>query len=64
MVLEKEGDSHGMQRSDLSFCHNAEKANLLATAVSARVDIYKLIQPAAASGKDEEEEGQEEIKPI
>jgi hypothetical protein len=40
------GDSGGMLRSDVSFSQR-DKPNLLATAVSARVDIYKLSTPAA-----------------
>ena len=40
------GDSGGMLRSDLSFCQR-DKPNLFATAVSARIDIYKLATPAA-----------------
>lgn len=40
VILEKEGDSGGMIRSDISFAR--DKPNLMATAISARVDIYKL----------------------
>jgi hypothetical protein len=58
--LEKEGDSEGMLRSDLAFCHGAaDKANLMATAVSARVDIYKLSAPIVS-----EENEVESIKPV
>jgi WD40 repeat protein len=54
VLIEKEGDAGGLGRSDLSFCQGlSEKANLLATAVSARVDLYRLTQPE-----------EEEIKPV
>jgi hypothetical protein len=39
MLLEKE---EGFVRSDITFCHGQAKPYLLAAAVSARVDIYKL----------------------
>jgi hypothetical protein len=60
VLLEKEGDAGGMARSDLSFCPSAtDKPNLLATAVSARVDIYKLTQPEGGDNEDDTE-----VKPI
>jgi len=43
-----------MARSDISFCVGLDKPNLMATAVSARVDIYKLLAP---------QEEEEVIKP-
>lgn len=46
-----------MQIGDITFCKNKEdsrKAGLLATAVSAQVDIFKLEQP---SGEDDENDG-------
>lgn len=58
VVLEKEGESGGMARSDISFCGGSDKPNLMATAVSARVDIYKLAQPTT---QDPDEDG---IKPV
>ena len=51
VVLEKDGDAGGMARSDLSFC-SGEKPNMMATAVSARVDIYKLHAPTVADKDD------------
>lgn len=46
VVLEKDGNAGGMGRTDISFCYGAnDKPNLMATAVSARVDIYKLQAP-------------------
>lgn len=61
MVLEKDGDAGGMARSDISFCGGADKPNLMASAVSARVDIYKL--PTPSLNKDDlfDDEG---LKPI
>lgn len=54
-----------MARSDISFCpcsgSDLSKANIMATAVSARVDIYRLPTPAAAGSGEEDEDG---IKPI
>jgi len=35
------GAEETMQRSEIAFCHGPQ-ANLMATAVSARVDIYRL----------------------
>jgi hypothetical protein len=61
VVLEKEGDSGGLARSDLSFCGGSDKPNLLATAVSARVDIYKLPQHTGNSDDTDIGDG---IKPI
>ncbi|TNV80314.1 hypothetical protein FGO68_gene11371 [Halteria grandinella] len=58
VLLEKEGDAGGMLRSDLSFCPSAtDKPNLFATAVSARVDIYRLTQP-------EQGDEENEVKPV
>lgn len=60
MPLDKEGDSDGMLRSDLAFCHgSADKANLMATAVSARVDLYKLSAPEIS-----EDNEIDSIKPV
>ena len=52
-------DSDTMVRSDIAFCHGTVP-NLLATAVSARIDIYKLTQPTAS----QEEEELEGLKPV
>ena len=43
-----EKDESGRQRSDVSFCQGA-KPHLVATAVSARVDLYSLTQPTEGS---------------
>ena len=43
-----EKDESGLQRSDVSFCQGA-KPHLVATAVSARVDLYSLTQPTEGS---------------
>lgn len=56
-VLENDGEADGMARSDISFCHGPDKPNLMATAVSARVDIYKL--PTPTNGEDDGE-----LKPV
>lgn len=62
MVLEKESESSGMARSDISFCGGQDKPNLMATAVSARVDIYKL--PQNTGGKDDDGVLGDGVKPI
>ena len=49
-----ESDSEGQQRSDISFCVR-DKPYLMAAAISARVDLYKLTQPSA--------DAQEQMKP-
>lgn len=58
--LESTKDSDNMMRSDISFCQGSV-ANLMATAVSARVDIYKLTQPSTEAEDPEFAEG---LKPI
>ena len=52
------GETVGMLRSDLSFCQR-DKPNLFATAVSARVEIYRV---STRSGEEEEEA--DPLKPI
>ena len=47
VLMEK--DSEGMLRSDIHFC-SRDKPYLMATAISARVDLYKLTQPATEEG--------------
>jgi hypothetical protein len=48
VLLEKETETGGMGRSDISFCQR-DKPNLMVTAVSARIDIYKLSTPSHKS---------------
>ena len=57
--LESPKDSDSMLRSDISFCQGA-MPNLMATAVSARVDIFKLTQPST----EDDPELSEGIKPV
>ena len=57
--LESTKDSDSMLRSDISFCQGA-MPNLMATAVSARVDIFKLSQPSI----EDDSEFSEGIKPV
>ena len=43
-----ERDPSGIQYTDVTFCEGKAKANLMASAISARVDIYSLSQPSQA----------------
>jgi hypothetical protein len=58
--LENTKDSDNMMRSDIAFCHGTVP-NLMATAVSARVDIFKLTQPSTEAEDPDFVEG---LKPV
>lgn len=48
MLAEKE---EGFVINDISFSKGHDKPYLLAAAIAARVDIYKLVQPKGEDGK-------------